>query len=304
MTARASILLVLLLASAFGVAAPESASREVIPNEIPGIDLPVTREHTYKMAGRVRALLLWIGRDDVGSGVIRWRGTGDDRAYELLIGSDPAKAPAKLNKWGFLAEQIKAGESEVVGVMSKDNEKRLSDVKSNAVGGRPFNTIRGRITQHEAYARLAVLQAPNTLTYREADTVLKLALKDGSTETRTIERPDGVRPGFLSSVAEVLRTSTAASARGGPIPQQTVRYIYGDRLYELRLLEATALPQYEREGRTFQKVIRGRFETGRQGVLGYRFELIFGTTGPMAGVPVLISYQPNWWLHVELMLQS
>jgi hypothetical protein len=103
----------------------------------------------------------------------------------------------------------------------------------------------------------------------------------------------------------VLRTTIEASARGGSIPQQTVQYLYGDRLYELRLLDATALPQYERDGRTFQKVIRGRFETGRQGVRpGYRFELVFGTTGPMAGVPVLISYQPNWWLHVELMIQS
>jgi hypothetical protein len=305
MTARASSLLVAVLVAALGAAAPMSASREVIPNEVPGIDLPVTKEHTYKMSGRVRALLLWIGRDDVGSGVIRWRGMGDDHAYELLIGSDPAKAPAKLNKWGFLAEQIRAGECDVFGVMSKDSEKRLSDVKTDAAGGRPFNTIRGRITQHEAYARLAVLQAPNTLTYRQADTVLKLALSDGSTQTRTIERPDGVRPGFLSSVAEVFRSTTAASARGGAIPPQTVRYIYGDRLYELRLLDAAAVPEFEREGRTFQKVIRGRFETGRQGVRpGYRFELVFGTTGPLAGVPVLISYQPNWWLHVELMIQS
>ena len=304
MTARASSLLVSLLA-AFGTAAPMSASREVIPSEVPGINLPVTKEHTYKMSGRVRALLLWIGRDDVGSGVIRWRGTGDDHAYELLIGSDPAKAPARLNKWGFLAEQIRAGECNVFGVMSKDSEKRLSDVKADAAAARPFNTIRGRITQHEAYARLAVLQAPNTLTYRQADTVLKLALSDGSTQTRTIERPDGVRPGFLSSVAEVLRSTTAASVRGGPIPPQMVPYIYGDRLYELRLLDAAAVPEFQREGRTFQKVIRGRFETGRQGVRpGYRFELVFGTTGPLAGVPVLISYQPNWWLHVELMIQT
>src|SRR3954469_6023522 len=121
MNARASILFATVLVSAFGAAAPMSASHDAIPNQVPGIDLPVTKEHTYRMAGRVRALLLWIGREDVGSGVIRWRGTGDDHAYELLIGSDPAKAPAKLNKWGFLAEQIRAGESEVVGVMSKDN---------------------------------------------------------------------------------------------------------------------------------------------------------------------------------------
>src|SRR4051812_7203096 len=234
MTARLSIFVWPVVAAVIGVSSPMAASREGIPNAIPGVDLPVVKEHTYKMSGRVRALLLWIGRDDVGSGVIRWRGTGEDHAYELLIGSDPAKAPAKLNKWGFLAEQIRAGECEVVGVMSKDSEKRLSDVKTEVAGGRPFNTIRGRITQREAYARLAVLKASNTLTYHQAATVLKLALADGSTQTRSIERPDGVRPGFLSSVAEVLRTSTASAARGGAIPPQTIRYIYGDRLYELR----------------------------------------------------------------------
>jgi hypothetical protein len=305
MTARLSIFVWPVVAAVIGVSSPMAASREGIPNAIPGVDLPVVKEHTYKMSGRVRALLLWIGRDDVGSGVIRWRGTGEDHAYELLIGSDPAKAPAKLNKWGFLAEQIRAGECEVVGVMSKDSEKRLSDVKTDVAGGRPFNTIRGRITQREAYARLAVLQASNTLTYHQAATVLKLALADGSTQTRSIERPSGVRPGFLSSVAEVLRTSTASAARGGPIPAQTIRYIYGDRLYELRLLDATVLPKFERDGRTYQKVIRGRFETGRQGVgPGYRFELVFGTSGPLEGVPILISYQPNWWLHVELMIQT
>ena len=307
MTTRATIPLVLFFAAVFGAAAPKSAAKEVIPSEIPGLSLPITKEHTYKMSGRVRALLIWIGRDDVGSGVIRWRGTGDDHAYQLLIGSDPAKAPAKLNKWGFLAEEIRAGECAVVGVMSKDSESRLSDVKADAKGGgRPFNTIRSRITQREAYARLAVLQAPNTLTYRDADTVLKLALGDRSTETRTIGRPEGVRPGFLSSVAEVMRTTAGYASRGAPIPPNTVTYIYGDRLYELRLLNATSMAKFvDRDGRSFEKVIRGRFETGRQGVRpGSRFELVFGTVGPLAGVPILISYQPNWWFHVELMVQS
>lgn len=306
MTPRAVILLVPFLAVVVGGAAPMSASRELVPIEIPGIDLPVTQEHTYKMSGRVRALLLWIGRDDVGSGVIRWRGAGDAHAYELLIGSDPAKAPAKLNKWGFLAEEIRAGECAVFGVMSKDSESRLSDVKAgNKVGGRPFNTIRGRITQREAYARLAVLEASNALTYREADTVLKLALADGSTVVRQIDRPEGARPGFLSSVAELLRSSEATNARRAKILPQTVPYIYGDRLYELRLLDAWPLATYERDGRTFTNVIRGRFETGRAGVRpGYRFELVFGTSGPYEGVPILISYQPNWWLHVELMVQT
>ena len=43
----------------------------------PWARLPVVREHTYRMAGKIRLLMLWVGRDDVGSGVIRWRGARD-----------------------------------------------------------------------------------------------------------------------------------------------------------------------------------------------------------------------------------
>ena len=81
------------------------AARGLVPSELPGSTLPVTQSHTYKMSGRVRAPLLWVGRDDVGSGIIRWRGGTAGPAgnvgngYELLIGSDPLRAPGGLNKW-------------------------------------------------------------------------------------------------------------------------------------------------------------------------------------------------------------
>ena len=67
------------------------------------------RQHTYRMAGKIRVLLLWVGRDDVGSGVIKWRGAGDEKAIELLIGSDPKRAPSQLNKWGYLVEAMRGG---------------------------------------------------------------------------------------------------------------------------------------------------------------------------------------------------
>jgi hypothetical protein len=259
------------------------------------------------MAGRVRALLLWVGRDDVGSGVIRWRGRGEDTAYELLIGSDPQRAPGNLNKWGYLAEEVRGAECDVVGVISKDSEHRLSDVKAGLASrrdARPFDTIRGRVTQRQAYARVGVLHAPSSLTYREADALLKIALVDATVALKQIERPAGVRPGFLTSVAELIRTSIASAARGTRLPFQRIPYVYGDEVYELRLLDATPIALFERDGRTFENVIRGRFETARLGRRsGTRFELVYGTSGHLAGIPILISYQPKWWLHAELILQ-
>ena len=84
---------------------------------------------------------------------------------------------------------------------------------------------------------------------------------------------------------------------------QRIRYIHGDRLYQLRLIESTPLARFERDGRTWQNVMRGRFETGEAGARsGTRFELVYGASGALAGIPVVISYQPKWWLQVDLVL--
>ena len=39
-------------------------------------------------------------------------------------------------------------------------------------------------------------------------------------------------------------------------------------------------------------------------VEGSRFELVYGTHGPLAEIPVVIAYQPKWWLQVELTIAS
>lgn len=289
-------------------AAPGPTAHDVLPSVLPGSALPVLHEHTYKMSGRIRMLLIWIGRDDVGSGVIRWRGNGeDDRAYELLIGSDPLRAPGKLNRWGYLAEQVQGGESAVVGVMSKSTENGLSEVKASLAtqaDGRPFDTIRGRVMSDQAIARVTTVHAPSTATYRDADAVLSLAFASGSDANRAMDRPSGARAGFLSSVAELIRKSVAGAARGQRTPPETLPFVYGDRLYELRLLDATPVARFERDGKVYEHVVRGRFQTGRAGSRsGSRFELVYGTSGPLAEIPILISYQPKWWLQVELEIQ-
>ncbi len=274
-----------------------------VPAEIPGRDLPVVREHTYRMAGKIRILLLWVGRDDVGSGVITWRGAGDEKAIELLIGSDPARAPGQLNKWGYLVEAMRGAESSVVGLVSQENDDRLSDVKAGLKTRkeqRAFDTIRGHVAATEGTARVGTLHAPSELTYHDADTVLRDVLAETTLPVKQVARAGDVRPGFLTSLTELLASSIDARNYNRRIP-----YIHGDRLYQLRLIEATPLARFERDGRTWQNVVRGRFETGEAGNRsGTRFELVYGASGALAGVPILISYQPKWWLQVDLVLNS
>jgi hypothetical protein len=77
------------------------------PRALPGIDgvrgsqLPVLKERRYIMSGAARPLLFWMGCDDIGLARIVWRGREDGaRGYELLVGTDPARAPRRMNRWG------------------------------------------------------------------------------------------------------------------------------------------------------------------------------------------------------------
>src|SRR5580704_6717096 len=67
-------------------------------------------QYDYIMTARVRLLLFWVGKDDVGGGYIR-RGTlpldPASDVIELLIGSDPAKAPRAINRWGAASEIVR-----------------------------------------------------------------------------------------------------------------------------------------------------------------------------------------------------
>lgn len=274
-----------------------------VPAQVPGRTLPVVRQHTYRMAGKIRVLLLWVGRDDVGSGVIKWREGGDEKAIEILIGSDPKRAPSQLNKWGYLVEAMRGGESSVVGLISQENDDRLSDVKADLKtrkDQRAFDTIRGFAAQVEGMARVGTLYAPSHLTYHDADAVLSSVLGDLSLPVKRVARRGNVRPGFLTSLTELIRSSLDANN-----DNKRLQYIHGDRLFELRLVDATRLARFDRDGRTWQNVIRGRFETGEAGNRsGTRFELVYGASGALTGIPILISYQPKWWLQVDLVLNS
>jgi hypothetical protein len=285
------------------VAGAGSTTMLGVPTQIPGRNLPVARQYTYRMAGKIRVLLLWVGRDDVGSGVITWRGAGTDKAIELLIGSDPSRAPGQLNKWGYLVEALSGAESSVVGLISQENDDRLSDVKADLKKRkeqRAFDTIRGHVGVAEGAARVGTLYALSRLTYHDADGVLRDVLGDASLAIKHVPRRANVRPGFLTSLTELISRSLEKKN-----DTRRLQYIHGDRLFELRLIDATRLARFDRDGRTWHDVVRGRFETGEAGNRsGTRFELIYGASGALTGIPIVISYQPKWWLQVDLVLNS
>ena len=131
---------------------------------------------------------------------------------------------------------------------------------------------------------------------------------------RTVEPKDtavaaGVRPGFLAAIAEIMADTAKARRAGGnaleKMKDRTLPYIYGRNLLNLVLINV------ENEDSPVVPVPAGRYplhanfearlpSTGEK----WKFELQYATEGDMAGVPILIRYQPRWWLMAELVLEG
>jgi hypothetical protein len=199
-----------------------------------------------------------------------------------------------------------------VGLISQNHEDRLSDVLTAINDPEPqraFDTIRGHVASSEAFARVGTLYADPHLTARDADAVLARVLANTSLPLKRIARSPDVRGGFLTAISELI---AASLERPGTDRQavrarvmKPIRYVHGDQLYELRALESARLARFSHAGRTFENVVRARFDTQQAGApSGTRFDLVYGCEGEMAGVPIVISYQPKWWLHVDLVLQT
>jgi hypothetical protein len=290
-------------------------------------------QYEYEMTARVRFLLFWVGRDDVGSGVIR-RSSGQNppglEAIELLIGSDPAKAPRRINRWGAAMEVVRrdAGaphsvvESVFFGFMtqarSDASASELEGQMSKEKSGKAFlyQGVLSRMDGAGGIARTVPFASDRDFdihTYEEAKSRVFAELDGPATKTRRTE--PGLQQqclrvsGFLASVAELVDAALEGNAAG-----RELCYLHYGELYSLRLDKMETVAQktisydLKKEGKTFtrtyrnlgnmQFLIRNR-QTGKK----TPFELLVAFEGALRGAPVRITYQPNWWFQVILNLR-
>jgi hypothetical protein len=272
--------------------------------------LPVVAEHRYRLLAKVRPLLGWISRDNVGDArITRRNGGAGSLGLELLIGSDPARAPRRINRWGYLAEQVVGGQATMLGVMKQSNERSIEEAEGRITaesgsGTHLFKAIRSTTADGRISAGVTTLRVQDDLTYRDVESVLAMVPPSGNALTRTVMLPAGTRPGFLLAVAELIhqsiesrRTSTTDARSPG------IRYVYNGQFHRLELRSLESLATSRIGGRTFNDVLRGRFETVNEATGDRtRFEITYGASGALAEVPIHVAYQPRWWFRVELFL--
>ncbi len=292
----------------------------------------VRGNYEYAMTARLRLLIFWVTRHDVGGGTIRRGAIPDDPQRELislLIGSDPAKA-RKINRWGVAMEVVRRAEDETrtpetsvfFGFMTRAKAEESSDEtkarmeKEKTSKEFEYQAVIARLDRGQGVAKTVPFATENELDiYQFVPMKEKVfAELDGGTgkfrETPAAMRQKCARvSGFLASVAELV---DQALERG--VKKDEVCYIHYGELYTLKLLSAKAVLEktVKFEMKTDSKIVEHTYkdllDAGFQ-VLNHQtgkkteFSLLLATQGRLRGAPIQITYQPNWWIQIVLNLK-
>jgi hypothetical protein len=268
----------------------------------------VSREHRYRVDARARPFLFWIRKSNVGDGRLTWRkGPDGTVGYELLVGSDPARTPRHINRWGYLREESGSSGAVVFGVMSESDEQSVEDADkhtSQTEGTHVFKALRQFVTGSESRVTISDVRVSKDLTYADLDSLLA-AVPAAPSRTRTEMTAAWNAPGFLAAAAGLIDESRATAGHISNSARFTRVYPYNGKLYELQLRSADRIDRYARDGRSFGSAIRGRFQVlNRRTREETPFTVIFGLESDLAGVPLLISWRPRWWLEIECLLDD
>jgi hypothetical protein len=308
LAAIAALLLSQTAGAGFGVS-PAAGSPD--PPCAPVEHAAVVERH-YTLNARVRPLLLWIARSNVGGARIVWsRWPDGSRRVELLIGSDPQRAPMQINRWGYLVETVCGDTADLVGVMTETKEQSIEDAHARVVrepgGAHAFKALHSRVAVDETSATVTRFVLSHALTYRDVETLLRRHAPAGAA-VRRLRLPRGAEPGFLVALTGLLRDSVSGFLASGRVPERSELcrvYTYDARLYDLTLRSSKFISTSEVNGRVHHAAIESEFEVRNRTTRGATsFRITYGTRGAMAEVPLRIVYRAKWWFEAELLLEE
>jgi len=295
---------------AFALAPAASA---VLPGRAPSsreaaVPQDVAETRRYAVGARVRPVLFWVGRDSVGEARLTWlRGPNGERGYELLIGSDPARAPRRINQWGYVREMEQQGAVQVFGLMTDRVDRESSDEMrtpgGTSNGPQVFKVIQATIGDGTTTADVQRLALPDSPTFRELDAVI--AQVPAAASADQVPLPAGTHAGFLFAMTSLLRESVDTCVRTGVPPVGGLRrpYVFGKKLYVVTTRSSKLLDRTTVRGSEYRRVISSEFEAREAAKpKGETFRVVYGTEGALREVPIRIVYRPNFWFEAEVVL--
>ena len=263
-------------------------------------------EHRYRIVGKVRLLLVWASADDVGGARLTWRGSDSNQSVALLIGSDPRRAPRSVNEWGYIREDVSADSTKVFGIrtVTEGNSPEEADARRLARGKVvEFGVLCSRVSRVDAASRTTTVHVNGEATYRDIDRVLEVVERHPTWNGRRTSRPANVAPGFLTAMDLMMRISARQSGEAPACPQ--LSFVYKDAVYDLIPRRVERIATLRTESGVYENLLRTDVAVkNRTTGSTTGFSVTYGAEGPLAGVPIAATFQPNWWFKVKLELDD
>jgi hypothetical protein len=270
-------------------------------------DLPHTEEahfgkHRYRIIGKVRLVLFWAGRDDIGGATMTTRRHGTTDSLTFLAGSDPQRAPRNLNEWGYQSEDTHPTGAEVFTLRTVNRGVDSPKPADSTPESERFGVSCASIGVEAVRTLQTKVSAPGT-TYRMFERLLDQIATAPQWEEREIARPRGAVAGLLTALQQVIRTARWNPA--GLATLQPVPYVYNNIVYDLSIRDIDWLGRTRIGSRTFDRLVRAELSirnhtTGRI----TQFVVTFSPERTDPALPVQMLYQPNFWLRIELRLDD
>jgi hypothetical protein len=291
----------------------------------------IDKEYDYILSCRLRLLFFWVGWDDLGGGYIKTGEAADDpnlKIIELLFGSDPAKTPRGINRWGAGTEVVRLNGSNTpessafVGFMKSSKGESVSAMErelstEKRAGEHLFEAIISRVDRTQAVSTTIPFYSDKDYDLHQFAEAQKLALDQlDDSPSRKFRRLHGPARaecsrlgGFLSTTDELLKR--ALTGEKTPV---SLCYVYNARRYTLTLRNVTPVPTKEvhlalrGKGQKFDQSYRDLKEAqfqihNQESGAKTDFSVLVGTTGNLRDVPIQINYQPNWWFQIVMNLE-
>lgn len=289
------------------------------PGDLPGTIIgriravPMAQRIDYTVNAAVRPFpLVWIGRDNIGEGHFTTRRSATGTiAYEFIGGSDPARAPRKTNRWGYLAEEVRTDGGSMVALIKQSNEQSLGEATAAAGSAAtqrrfPFRVYAGTLAPGAARVGDTTFTASQDFTVGGFEGLLgqvggtPVALKQSTPAL-------GTRTGVLSTLIELLTDSVNAwrTKVPDPVKGRRVPYFFNNITYQLHVASTEFRRTVTIGGQRHNDVLHAKLEGSQPGTdKRMSFEVWYPVAGPHAAQPLRVLVQPRWWFRFELVMAN
>ena len=332
---RLPTVLVLLFVFAPAILQAQTADRQALKEALGWVreDPRDLTEYDYEMTARVRLIVFWVGKENVGGGYVRKghiQGEQNAELVQVLFGSDPAKAPRAINRWGAGTEVYTTransgngspGYSAFFGFMKSSTGKSVSEMqgelaKEGMHGEHVFSAILSRVESGRALSLIVPMQSNVDYNLHQLNEAQSYVFDEFLSSPRPVKEIPSAQQcprnaGFLGTVAELIDVALA-----GQKTPATLCYVYDAQVHNLTLrsvepLSTMAVRTHRSNAadksavveQTYSDLVEAEFlSESRESGKRSSFTLVLGTSGKLRGIPLQIRYQPNWWFQVLLNL--